>query len=38
MTCMGHYEFNHLIYKKSIEKNYNISANDVLENGLMYLY
>ena len=35
---MGHYENRPPIYEKVIEKNKCICTNDMLENGLMYLY
>ena len=38
MTCVGHYEIKPPIYEKFIEKNKCIRTNDMLENGLMYLY
>ena len=38
MMCMGHYEIKPPIYEKFIEKNKCIHTNDMLENGLMYLY
>ena len=38
MTCMGHYEIKHPIYKKFIEKNKCMQINGRLENGLVYLY
>ena len=38
MMCMGHYEIKPPIYKIFVEKNKCLHTNDMLENGLVYLY
>ena len=38
MTCMGHYGIKPPTYEKFIMKNHCIRTNNMLKNGLMYLY